>query len=165
MKFYFFSNSITKYNHFILISFYKKLINYFIFFKNDVFFNSFFLIDVTSVDKKFLKFLNFYKSQKDNIIYILYFFNLKTTISLINFNYYFDSLNNILNNSKWLEREVSEMFNINIFNSSDNRKLLLDYSKIEYPMLKNFPSEGYKDVFFNFFENQVFFLNNEVVEL
>jgi NADH:ubiquinone oxidoreductase subunit C len=43
--------------------------------------------------------------------------------------------------------------------------LLLDYSKIENPLLKDFPSEGITDVFFSFFENQVVLHKNEVVEL
>jgi len=45
------------------------------------------------------------------------------------------------------------------------RKLLLDYSKLDNPMLRDFASEGIQDVFFNFFENQVTVSQNEVVEL
>ena len=45
------------------------------------------------------------------------------------------------------------------------RKLLLDYSKIENPMLKDFSSEGIQDVFYNFFENQVTINKSEIVEL
>ena len=47
----------------------------------------------------------------------------------------------------------------------DVRKLLLDYSKLENPLLKDFSSEGIVDVFYNFFENQVVFYKNEIIEL
>jgi hypothetical protein len=48
-----------------------------------------------------------------------------------------------------------------IFNGS--RELLLDYSKVEHPMLKDFPVEGFSEVFYDFFEDQVVFSNNEVL--
>jgi hypothetical protein len=32
-------------------------------------------------------------------------------------------------------------------------------------MLKDFPCEGFMDVFFNFFENQVTIHKNEIIEL
>jgi NADH:ubiquinone oxidoreductase subunit C len=34
------------------------------------------------------------------------------------------------------------MYGINFKNKSDNRSLLLDYSRNENPMLKDFPTEG-----------------------
>jgi hypothetical protein len=47
----------------------------------------------------------------------------------------------------------------------DQRKLLLDYSRSESPMLKDCATEGSVDFFFNFFEDQVCAVNSEVVEL
>lgn len=57
------------------------------------------------------------------------------------------------------------MFGISFTNKKDNRSLLLDYSKNEFPMLKDFPTEGYKDIFYDFFENKIDYFNNEFVEL
>jgi NADH:ubiquinone oxidoreductase subunit C len=57
------------------------------------------------------------------------------------------------------------MYGVFFYWKNDTRKLLLDYSKIENPMLKDFPCEGFMDVFFNFFENQVTIHKNEVIEL
>lgn len=57
------------------------------------------------------------------------------------------------------------MYGVFFFFKQDGRKLLLDYSKIENPMLKHFPSEGLADVFYNFFFNQVTTIKNETVEL
>jgi NADH:ubiquinone oxidoreductase subunit C len=57
------------------------------------------------------------------------------------------------------------MFGVNYTFKNDVRKLLLDYSKNENPMLKDFPCEGYSDVFYNIFEEQVIFHTNDVIEL
>lgn len=68
-------------------------------------------------------------------------------------------------NANWLEREVSEMYGIFFFLKKDNRKLLLDYSKNENPLLKDYPCEGVTDVFYNFFDLQINYIQNEVIEL
>jgi NADH:ubiquinone oxidoreductase subunit C len=57
------------------------------------------------------------------------------------------------------------MFGVTQKLKNDQRILLLDYSKDESPMIKEFPTEGYKDVYYSFFENQLIYLNNEFVEL
>jgi NADH:ubiquinone oxidoreductase subunit C len=57
------------------------------------------------------------------------------------------------------------MYGLDFLNKSDSRKLLLDYSKIESPMLKDFSSEGVKDVFYDILDNQVTILNADTVEL
>jgi NADH dehydrogenase (ubiquinone) Fe-S protein 3 len=57
------------------------------------------------------------------------------------------------------------MFGINYYNKKDIRKLLLDYSKVESPLLKDFPTEGFSEVFYDFFEDQVVYLNNDSIEL
>jgi NADH:ubiquinone oxidoreductase subunit C len=60
---------------------------------------------------------------------------------------------------------MSEMYGIILYNKNDVRKLLLEYSKFENPLLKDFSSDGVKDIFYNFFENQVAVVQNEIVEL
>jgi NADH-quinone oxidoreductase subunit C len=76
-----------------------------------------------------------------------------------------DSVDKIYKNSSWLEREVSEMSGINYSFKKDVRKLLLDYSKNENPLLKDFPVEGFSEIFYDFFEDQTIFLDSNVVEL
>jgi NADH:ubiquinone oxidoreductase subunit C len=76
-----------------------------------------------------------------------------------------NSIDVFYNNANWLERETSEMYGIFFPLKKDMRKLLLDYSKIENPLLKDFPCEGLNDVFYNFFFNQVYINKSEVVEL
>jgi NADH:ubiquinone oxidoreductase subunit C len=57
------------------------------------------------------------------------------------------------------------MYGIFFSNKKDHRKLLLDYSSFENPLLKDFPLEGNKQVFFSFFENQVVVQNNKFIEI
>jgi NADH:ubiquinone oxidoreductase subunit C len=47
----------------------------------------------------------------------------------------------------------------------DIRNLMLDYPKIEFPMLKEFPVEGHQDIYYNVFEDQVQYIRNEYVEI
>lgn len=57
------------------------------------------------------------------------------------------------------------MYGIYFLNKKDSRKLLLDYSRLEHPLLKDFGAEGTQDCFFNFFEDQVTMFSTESVEL
>jgi len=75
------------------------------------------------------------------------------------------SVDKIFKSASWLERETNEMFKINFTNKTDVRRLLLDYTKQEYPLLKDFPTEGFNDVYYNFFEDQVVYTTNTIVEL
>ena len=57
------------------------------------------------------------------------------------------------------------MFKISYANKTDSRRLLLDYSKQENPLLKDYPVEGFNDVYYNFFEDQVVYNNSTSIEL
>lgn len=57
------------------------------------------------------------------------------------------------------------MFKLLYNHKTDTRRLLLDYSKQENPLLKDYPVEGFNDVFYSFFEDQVVCSNLTVVEL
>ena len=57
------------------------------------------------------------------------------------------------------------MFKIMYFGKTDCRRLLLDYSKQENPLLKDFPLEGFNDISYCFFENQVIGSGTSPVEL
>ena len=75
------------------------------------------------------------------------------------------SIDKLYKSASWLERETSEMFNIPFTLKTDTRRLLLDYSKQENPLLKDYPVEGLNDAFYNLFEDQVTYTNASVVEL
>jgi NADH:ubiquinone oxidoreductase subunit C len=144
-------------------------------FKHELFLNSSTLIENTAIDMRFLnknfkELDSFYNKQKLFSLYTYYFYNLKLRLTLLvnlknSFKSSIWSIDKIYTNAHWLERETSEMYGIFFYWKNDTRKLLLDYSKIENPMLKDFPCEGFMDVFFNFFENQVTIHKNEIIEL
>ena len=101
------------------------------------------------------------------IYYIYYFYLLNLKVILLTsekFNKII-SLDRIFKSLCWLERESSEMFGIYYNNKLDIRRLLLDYSKNENPLLKNYPLEGFNNVYFNFFDDQVCTLKSDVIEL
>lgn len=68
-------------------------------------------------------------------------------------------------NANWLERETSEMYGLFIYNKSDNRNLLLDYTFTEHPLLKSYPCAGFNEVFYNPLEECTAYYANGSVEL
>ena len=131
------------------------------------------LVESSAVDNKnnfdFLKKNQIFFKNKILLFYIYYFFLLKSKIVLLiphnNNKNKIRSLDKIYKSSSWLEREVGEMFNISYFNKIDTRRLLLDYSKQENPLLKDYPTEGFNDVYYSFFDDQVVCNTTTVVEL
>jgi len=150
-----------------------------VFLKKELFLNNISLIENTAID---LTNYNLNNSKFDNYDLINYFYK-NNLLLLYNYYNYFckskitlfiilnnltksiDSVDRLFNNANWLERETSEMYGISYKWKTDTRKLLLDYSKIENPMLKEFQCEGTQDTFYSIFENQVITLKNEVIEL
>lgn len=147
------------------------------FFKNEVFFNSSMLIDQSFIDcseyqDKSINKLNFNNNDfifKNNLIlfniYYFFFLKIRLTTYTYNFNKNYKTLESFFKNANWLERESSEMFGVNFLFKKDNRCLLLDYSKNENPLLKKYPCEGYYDIYYNYLDNKLTFLPNNLIEL
>jgi len=57
----------------------------------------------------------------------------------------------LFKNAIWLEREFLEMYGSSINTIYDTRNLLLEYSFTENPMLKTYPTEGFMDIYYDFF--------------
>jgi NADH:ubiquinone oxidoreductase subunit C len=169
------SSKLLKPNHFFLLIDQNWFYALNLYFKNDLFLNNSTLIDNSAIDTlKFSKINNnldfFFKKNRIIVYYSYYFYNLKLKLNIILLNNLLKknkvtSIDKIYKNANWLERETSEMFGVNYYNKKDIRKLLLDYSKIENPLLKDFPVEGFSEAFYDFFEDQVIFLNNDSIEL
>ena len=132
------------------------------------------LLENSALDNKknlnFSKKLQFFFKNSILLFYIYHFFFLKVNILLYtNFNNStldkVPSLDKVFKSAGWLERETGEMFKVSFNLKIDTRRLLLDYSKQENPLLKDYPVEGFNDVFYNFFEDQVVYNNSTVVEL
>lgn len=71
----------------------------------------------------------------------------------------------IFKNAIWLEREFLEMYGPLLNTIYDTRNLLLEYSFTENPMLKTYPTEGFVDIYYDFFRDQLCYVNHDYVEL
>lgn len=146
-----------------------------IFFKRDMHCWNSTLLDSSAVDcsnfkKQGSKIDHFFRNNNIVVFYVYYFYFLKIKLNLSFFyNFYkkpgIRSIDRLYKNANWIERETSEMFGVNYTNKKDVRKLLTDYSNFENPLLKSYPTEGFFDVYYNFFDDQVILSNNSVVEL
>jgi len=161
-------------NHYVILFPNQEIYNLSCVLKNEVNFSFNYLAEISAVDTlRYSKFLPeidllLYKNRL-LLYYIFYFYTLKTRMTI--FTFYNISEDNVVSiernydNANWLEREVSEMFQINFILKRDNRNLLLDYSQNEHPMLKDFPTEGYKDLYYNFIEDNLVFVDHSYIEL
>lgn len=145
-----------------------------LFFKNEIFLSNSSLLENSAIDNKksfdFLNKLHSFLKNRILIFYVYYFFTLKSKVILFT-TYNCNNLSQVISIDKlyksasWLERETGEMFKISYKFKIDTRRLLLDYSKQENPLLKDYPVEGFNEVFYNLFEDQVVYTNSTVVEL
>lgn len=126
-----------------------KLVNYNLFFNSD---------DMHCPSKHFSKLIVFNLiDYKTNARYQFFYFH--TPIESVN------SLETIFSNSNWLERELTEFFNIQVSNRLDTRNLLLDYNITVNPLLKIYPTEGHQEIFFNHLTFNLDYTNSEFIEL
>jgi len=134
-------------------------------FKNEYYYHNTWITEQTAIDNIYNS-VFFKKNTRLTLFNVYYsYFSKFRTILISDINKNIPSIDVLFKNCNWLERETSEMYGINFLFKQDTRKLLLDYSKIEHPMLKDFPSEGVKDVFYDILDNQVTYSNNETTEL
>jgi NADH:ubiquinone oxidoreductase subunit C len=71
----------------------------------------------------------------------------------------------VFKNAIWLEREFLEMYGAPLNTIYDTRNLLLEYSFTDNPMLKTYPTEGFVDIYYDFFRDQLCYVNHDYVEL
>ena len=157
-------------NNFYLVIPQKWFLTLIYILKNEVFLSSNILVEHSIQDNLQSSSNHWLKNNKRFFFfYNIFFLHLKTRllIYIINSNIKSGviSIDNQYKNASWLERESSEMYGCLFNYKKDIRKLLLNYSQIEAPLLKDFPVEGVYKIFFNFFFNQTYFYKNEVAEL
>ena len=100
------------------------------------------LIDITAVD--YIGSENRFK-----MIYLLlsHEYNLRINIIFsINENEVVNSVTKIFPSANWMEREVFDMYGIDFQDHPDLRRILTDYEFEGYPLRKDFPITGHKEV-------------------
>jgi NADH/F420H2 dehydrogenase subunit C len=100
------------------------------------------LIDIVVVDypENFYRFKIIY-----NLCSVKYSIRIKV-ITHVNETTPLLSLTQLFKNSCWLEREAWDMYGIFFENHPDLRRILTDYGFEGYPLRKDFPLSGYKEV-------------------
>jgi len=71
----------------------------------------------------------------------------------------------VYKNAVWLERELVEMYGGILNTLYDTRNLLLEYSFTENPLIKTYPTEGFIDIYYDFFRDQLCYVNHDYIEL
>ena len=111
------------------------------------------LIDITAVD--------YPESQKRfKVAYLLlsHEFNHRIILSyFINESDKILSLTNIFPSANWMEREIFDMYGIGFSNHPDLRRILTDYGFEGYPLRKDFPLTGHKEVRYSEDEKKVIY--------
>ena len=100
------------------------------------------LIDITAVD-----FIG--KENRFRMVYLLlsHEYNLRIKIYFdINENEFVNSITKIFPSANWMEREVFDMYGIKFTDHPDMRRILTDYGFVGYPLRKDFPLTGHKEV-------------------
>jgi len=120
----------------------ENLYNTILFLKTDSKCNFKQLIDITAVDYP-------EKNERFKIVYFLLSHenNLRTIVNVnTEENIKIPSITKIFPSANWMEREVFDMYGILFSNHPDLRRILTDYEFEGYPLRKDFPLTGHKEV-------------------
>lgn len=128
---------------------------------SSLFFNNT-MIEMVSFENNKVIDLNYNSVNNLTVVYNFYFFllNLQFNLAVLkNFNKSIPSIASLYKIAQWSEREVGEMHGVVFKRKLDNRRLLLDYSFVGYPLLKSFAIMGYVELCFNFTLSWLYYLS------
>ena len=111
------------------------------------------LIDITAVDYP-------ENEKRFKLVYLLlsHEFNVRILIDcFINENEIPPSLTKIYPSANWMEREVFDMYGIQFKDHPDLRRILTDYNFNGYPLRKDFPLTGHREVRYSEDEKKVIY--------
>jgi len=136
---------LLKNNHIFFYTFPNKIQILIKFIKNSVFLKINMLLDVIGAD---------YPGEKKRFKLI---YNLFSTFHLINIFFVIftkpivkiPTLTNLFLSASWAERECWDLFGILFFGHPDLRRILTDYGFVGYPLKKDFPISGYKEIYYD----------------
>ena len=123
----------------------ENLIDVLFFLKNDISTKFRQLVDITAVDYP-------EENQRFKLIYLLLSHEFNSRIVLnysINENEVIPSITEIFPSANWMEREVFDMYGIKFKDHPDLRRILTDYNFEGFPLRKDFPLTGHKEVRYN----------------
>ena len=129
----------------------ENLIDVLFFLKNDISTKFRQLVDITAVDYP-------EENQRFKLIYLLLSHEFNSRIVLnysINENEVIPSITEIFPSANWMEREVFDMYGIKFKDHPDLRRILTDYNFEGFPLRKDFPLTGHKEVRYNEDEKKV----------
>ena len=129
----------------------KDLIDVLVFLKNNLSTKFKQLVDITAVDYPD-------ETQRFKLTYLLlsHEYNKRIVLSyLINENEVIPSITGIFPSANWMEREVFDMYGIKFKDHPDLRRILTDYNFEGFPLRKDFPLTGHKEVRYSENEKKV----------
>lgn len=161
----FWSSKVSRANCFFLFLPSSLSLHLSVLLKNELFLGSSYLVDASCVDLKQPSSVCS-ASSKALVFYMYYFFFLKKRIIFcFSMAQQLQSIDYVYPSAGWLEREFSEMFGVYLDRKLDSRNLLLDYSLNENPLLKSFPSVGFREVHYSMLAESVVYTSAAAVEL
>ena len=131
----------------------NDIIDVILFLKNNENTNFKQLIDITAVDYPA-------NEKRFKLVYLIlsHEFNVRILIDcFINENEIPPSLTKIYPAANWMEREVFDMYGIQFKDHPDLRRILTDYNFNGYPLRKDFPLTGHKEVRYSEDEKKVIY--------
>lgn len=166
---FFWTSKTLKKNHYLCYLPNETLLSLASILKHELYLNNSQLIEASAIDltnQKDFKKLFFLKKENLIIYYSFYFFYIKQRITFFfKKNKKINSIDFYFSNANWLEREFSEMYGIFFKNKKDIRNLILDYGILENPMLKQYPTSGFEEIYFDPIEKNVKYVSNSHVNL